>query len=110
MEEQKKKEVKMGVVGKDSEGQPQRYTYEQLSEIANNLFNENAYLKKQLQQASDTIRSINRLDFLFRVVECDHNNRNNSVSFDTAFVEKCIDEIQTIMTLPEETEDTSKEN
>ena len=105
MEEQKNKskEVKMQPnAGSGEEQKAQKYTYEELTEIANNLFNENRYLKQQLRQADDAFKTFNRLEYLFRIVECDHNNRNNSISFSPEFVEGCVSEIQKLMTPPEE--------
>ena len=58
--------------------------------------------EQQLNQASKVRNTFSRLDYLFRVVECDHNNKSNSVSFASEFVEQCIREIQDIMTVPEE--------
>lgn len=114
MEEQKNKEVKMQPkMGADekNDGQ-QKYSYEELLKIADNLFNENRYLKQQANQMNQALMSFNRLDYLLRIVEINHNNRNNSVSFASDFVEKCIDEIQKAMTLPEDNQvpEEGKEN
>ena len=104
MEEQKNKtkEIKM-------DADKEKLTYEQLNNACVQLSQENQYLKQQLNQASKVLNTFSRLDYLFRVVECDHNNKSNSVSFSVEFVEQCIKEIQEIMTVPEE-EDKSKEN
>lgn len=117
MEEQKinGKEVKMQPVAggkQDIKENPQeKLPYDKLKEVADSLWNENKYLKQQLQGASEALRSINRLDYLLRVVEIDHNNKINSVSFARDFVEKCINEIQKIMTPPvEEKKEEEKEN
>ena len=116
MEEQKinSKEVKMqsnaGVKQDNQEETQEKLPYDKVKEIADSLWNENRYLKQQLQNASQTLSSINRLNYLLKVVEISHNNRNNSVSFTTDFIEKCIDEIQKIMTLPvEEKKEEEKE-
>ena len=107
MEEQKKaKQVKM----EEGQNSDPKYSYEELRQIADSLFNENKYLKHELQQAQAYIGTVNRLEYLFRIVECDHNNRNNSVSFTSDFVEKCIDEIQKIMTVPANENIEEKEN
>ena len=83
----------------------QKLTYEQLKEAADKLWNDNRYLRQEVQKASEFINTINRLDYLFKVVEISHNNRNNSVSFADEFVEKCITEIQDGLTLPEQKEE-----
>ena len=114
MEEQKNnsKEVKMQTVKgqQDNNAQNQQeLSYEDLKTAAIQLSKENQYLKAQLQGATETLRTINRLDYLFKVVEVSHNNRSNEVSFATDFVEKCIDEIQKVMTPPEEPENTKED-
>lgn len=98
MEEQKNetKEIKMNA------GEQEKLTHEQLNNVCVQLSQENQYLKQQLTQASKVLNTFNRLDYLFRVVECEHSNKNNSVSFASEFVEQCIREIQDIMTVPEE--------
>lgn len=107
MEEQNKaKQVKM----KEGQNSSPKYSYDELRQIADSLFNENKYLKHELQQAQAYIGTVNRLEYLFRIVECDHNNKNNSVSFDSDFVEKCIDEIQKIMDTPADEKKEDKEN
>ena len=83
----------------------QKLTYEQLKEAADKLWNDNRYLRQELQKATEFINTINRLDYLFKVVEISHNNRNNSVSFADEFVERCIAEIQDGLTLPEQKEE-----
>lgn len=115
MEEQNKnKEIKLNTEEySNKEDAPvaksEKLTYEQLNNACVQLSQENQYLKQQLNQASRVLNTFNRLDYLFRVVECDHNNKSNSVSFSAEFVEMCIKEIQDTMTLPEE-EDKDKEN
>jgi hypothetical protein len=106
MEEQKinSKEVKMQPMAggkQDTKENPQeKLPYDKLKEIADSLWNENRYLKQQLQGASESLRSINRLDYLLRVVEIAGNMKD--YSFDAEFVEGCLNEIQKIMTPPEE--------
>lgn len=110
MEEQNKngKVVNMdNSANSQNEGQ-EKLSYEELNNAAIQLSKENAYLKSQLKGASDALRTFSRLDYLFRVVECAGSNRNNSVTFANDFVEKCVEEIQNLMTLPEETENKEK--
>lgn len=100
MEEQKNKEVKMGA--------EKKLPYEKLSEIADNLFNENRYLKQQLQQAERFIQTFNRLDYLFKVIET--SNTQGSWHFPDDFCAKCMEEIEDIMTIPEKEETPNVEN
>ena len=103
MEEQKK--AKMEVMrNKESKetSENQKYTYEQLNNFCNELFQENQYLKQRLQQLEKFAQTINRLEYLFKVVEL--SNKNSTFGFDQDFVSSCIAEIQDLMTIPEETE------
>jgi hypothetical protein len=112
MEEQKTKEVKMNVANdKDSQDniQPQKYTYEQLNDICNRLFQENQQLKHQIQQANKFLQTVNRLDYLFKVVEI-QNASKAGMPFPDEFYYNCIKEIQEIMTIPEEVQESDKEN
>ena len=94
MEEQKK-EVK-------------EYTKEELTDICNKLLQEREYYKQQLQQASNTLRTIDRLDYLIRIVEADKTTCN--WHFSASFMENCIQEIETIMTPPVEEQNKEEEN
>lgn len=94
MEEQKK-EVK-------------EYTKEELTDICNKLLQEREYYKQQLQQASNTLRTIDRLDYLIRIVEADKTTCN--WHFSASFMENCIQEIETIMTPPAEEQNKEEEN
>ena len=100
MEEQKK--VKMNVV-KGEEQESKKLTYEQLHDIANRLVQDNQYLRQQLQQASDTIRMFNRLDYLFKVLQYEHTIK------DAEFIGNCVSEIKDAMTItPSEEEKEEK--
>jgi hypothetical protein len=108
MEEQKNnsKEVKMQpMAGKkqDNIKQPE-LTIEQLKELADKLFNENRWLKNQLQQAQEFANTISRLDYLFKVVE--FANREGKFNFSPDFVETCFMEIEKVMTPLEEKQKT----
>lgn len=72
-----------------------KLTYEQLEALANKLSNQAQSLYNELQR---TRGSINRLDYLFRVIECPTNNL-----FSSDFLASCAKEIQKFMT-PEEEE------
>lgn len=84
-----------------------KLTEAQLKELANKLFNENRYLKQQLQQAIETINTFNRLNYLFKVIEV--SNSSGVYKFSSEFVQKCMDEVENIMTIPEEQQEEEKE-
>lgn len=97
MEEQKEKVINM-----QSEAErPEKMSYEQLENVAHQLSEQAKQLYMQLQNANMS-NMFKRLDYLFKVVE-------NSHMFKLDFVNKCINEIEDFMTIPEETEDNSKE-
>ena len=94
MEEQKKKVVKMQPATKDE--RPEKLSYEQLENVAHQLSEQAKQLYMKLQAANMT-NMFKRLDYLFKVVENGH-------IFKQDFLEKCIAEIEEIMTVPEETD------
>lgn len=94
MEEQKKKVVKMQPATKDE--RPEKLSYEQLENVAHQLSEQAKQLYMKLQ-AADMSNMFKRLDYLFKVVENGH-------MFKQDFLEKCIAEIEEIMTVPEETD------
>ena len=100
MEEQKKKVVEMQPTIKETE-RPEKMSYEQLENIAHQLSEQARQLYSQLQKSNMT-NMFKRLDYLFKVVENGH-------MFKQDFLEKCITEIEEIMTVPEETEEDNKE-
>jgi hypothetical protein len=113
MEEQNKnKEVKMSAVkNKDTQdnNKKQEYTYEELKDIANKLFQENRYFRQQLQQAQEAFNTFDRLGYLFKVVEL--SKVEGRFKFHDDFVIKCMEEIEKIMTPPvDEKPEDSKEN
>lgn len=97
MEEQKEKVIKM----QPEAERPEKMSYEQLENVAHQLSEQAKQLYMQLQNANMS-NMFKRLDYLFKVVE-------NSHIFKLDFVNKCINEIEDFMTIPEETEDNSKE-
>ena len=99
MEEQKKKVVKMQPATKDE--RPEKMSYEQLENVAHQLSEQAKQLYMKLQ-AANMSNMFKRLDYLFKVVENGH-------MFKQDFLEKCIAEIEEIMTVPEETEEDNKE-
>lgn len=100
MEEQKGKVVEMQPTIKETE-RPEKMSYEQLENIAHQLSEQAKQLYMKLQ-AANMGNMFKRLDYLFKVVENGH-------MFKQYFLEKCIAEIEEIMTVPEETEEDNKE-
>ena len=94
MEEQKKKVVKMQPATKEE--RPEKLSYEQLENVAHQLSEQTKQLYMKLQ-AANMSNMFKRLDYLFKVVENGH-------MFKQDFLEKCIAEIEEIMTVPEETD------
>lgn len=86
---------------KNVNGETQKMTYEQLESVARQLSEQNRELYTKLQQM-DMMNIFKRLDYLFRVVE-------NHTKFGKAFVDKCKDEIVTLMTIPEKEDEEVKE-
>lgn len=99
MEEQKKKVVEMQPVTKETE-RPEKMSYEQLEQVAHQLSEQARQLYSQLQKSNMT-NMFKRLDYLFKVVENGH-------MFKQDFLEKCIAEIEELMTVPE-VEEENKE-
>lgn len=100
MEEQKGKVVEMTPQAKGTE-QPQKMSYEQLEQIAHQLSEQARQLYGQLQK-SNLSNMFKRLDYLFKVVENGH-------MFKQDFLDRCVKEIEDIMTVPEEPENSEEE-
>lgn len=100
MEEQKGKIVEMIPQAKEAE-QPQKMSYEQLEQTAHQLSEQLRQLYGQLQK-SNLSNMFRRLDYLFKVVENGH-------MFKQDFLDKCIREIEDIMTVPEEPENSEED-
>ena len=92
MEEQKKKVVEM----KSQMQRPEKMSYEQLEGIAHQLSEQNRQLFAKLQELNMT-NMFKRLDYLFKVIENGH-------MFKQYFLEKCIAEVESLMTVPEQEE------
>ena len=90
MEEQKKKVVEM----KPQVQRPEKMSYEQLENVAHQLSEQNRQLFAKLQELNMT-NMFKRLDYLFKVVENGH-------MFKQDFLEKCVAEIESIMTVPKQ--------
>lgn len=74
--------------------QPEKMTYEQLEQVAHQLSEQSRQLYMKLQQANMT-NMFKRLDYLFKILEYHH-------MFEEDFVTKSVEEIVSIMTIPEE--------
>ena len=78
-----------------------KLSYEELENVCHQLSEQSQTLYRKLQEANMT-NMFKRLDYLFAVVE-------NKVAFPEDFAKKCVDEIITSMTIPEETEEKTGE-
>lgn len=88
---------------KTVEEQPKKFTYEQLEQIAGNLSNQVQQLSVKLQEAN-MINVFKRLDYLFKVVETSSN-----LVFSSEFVDRCVKEIEELMTPINDTEEQKEE-
>lgn len=93
MEEQKKKVVEM----KPQVQRPEKMSYDQLESVAHQLSEQNRQLFAKLQELN-MANMFKRLDYLFKVIENGH-------MFKQDFLEKCIAEIESLMTVPEQEEE-----
>nr|UWG27149.1 MAG: hypothetical protein [Bacteriophage sp.] len=93
MEEQKKKVVEM----KPQVKRPEKMSYDQLESVAHQLSEQNRQMFAKIQELN-MANVFKRLDYLFKVVENGH-------MFKQDFFEKCIAEIESIMTVPEQEEE-----
>ena len=98
MEEQKKKVVEM----KPQMQRPEKMSYEQLEGIAHQLSEQNRQLFAKLQELNMT-NVFKRLDYLFKVIE-------NGRMFEQDFLEKCIAEVESLITVPEQEEKPETED
>ncbi len=100
MEEQKGKVVEMQPTTKETE-RPEKMSYEQLENVAHQLSEQANQLYMKLQ-AANMSNIFKRLDYLFKVLENGHMFRQD-------FVDKCVSEIEELMSVPEETEEAETE-
>lgn len=98
MEEQKKKVVET----KPQMQRPEKISYEQLEGVAHQLSEQNRQLFAKLQELNMT-NVFKRLDYLFKVIENGH-------MFEQHFLEKCIAEVESLMTVPEQEEKPETED
>lgn len=101
MEEKKSNVVEM-VPRTKKQDKSEKMSYEQLEQVAHQLSEQARQLYSQLQKSNLT-NMFKRLDYLFKVVENGH-------IFDQDFTNKCIDEIENIMTIQEESEGNTEDS
>jgi hypothetical protein len=92
MEEQKEKVVEM----KPQVKRPEKMSYDQLESVAHQLSEQNRQMFAKLQELN-MVNMFKRLDYLFKVIENGH-------MFKQDFLEKCIAEVESLMTVPEQEE------
>lgn len=80
---------------KEGESTPKKLTYEELENVAKQLSEQNRLFYQELQKR-EVQEVFTRLGFLFKVVE--FANR-----FSSDFLKKCVSEIESLITIPEET-------
>lgn len=102
MEERKiaSKEVKMNLASKGAKREG-KLSYEDLNKVCAELSQRNQYLMQQLQQAN-LANMYKRLDYLFMVLQ------HAEVIKDADFINACVDEIKSAITI-EEQEEVKKE-
>lgn len=89
------------IVTEETQEQVRKFTYEQLEQIATNLSSQVQQLSLKLQE-SNMFNMFKRLDYCFKVLEVAQNQKIDLLKEE--FVKKCADEIQELMTVPEEPE------
>lgn len=82
--------------------QPKQLSYDELKNIAGQLQQQNMQLRRALNEL-DYKNMFERLNYLFKVMEFSH-------MFHDEFVGKCVTEVETLMTVPDDSSDTSENN
>lgn len=81
--------------------EPKKMSYEELENVARQLSEQTRQLYAKLQEMN-MVNMFKRLDYLFKVVELPH-------IFTTEFVTTCAQEIQDLLTVPEEKQEDKVE-
>ena len=81
--------------------EPKKMSYEELENVARQLSEQTRQLYTKLQEMN-MVNMFKRLDYLFKVAEFSH-------MFNTEFVTTCTQEIQELLTIPEETKEEKTE-
>lgn len=92
------KEVK---ATKESDVKQEKLTYEQLENVAHQLSEQGKQLYNKLQEANMN-NIFKRLDYLFKVIE-------NNIMFAEEFVNTCVSEIESLISIPEKEEQETEE-
>lgn len=87
---------------KEKSSKTQKMSYEELERVASQLSEQVRQLYSQLQQVNYA-NMFHRLDYLFKVLEHDH-------MFNSTFIDNCIEEIEEIITIPEDTKEGNTES
>ena len=95
--EEAKKEVKIGT----PKVEDKKISYEQLTEIANQLHNQNQQLISRVRELEITLNQV-RIEYLFAVVK-------NSDKFPTDFVDMCVKDIVKVLSPVKKEEQNTKE-
>lgn len=98
MEEQKEKVVET----KPQVQRPEKMSYDQLESVAHQLSEQNRQMFAKLQELN-MVNMFKRLDYLFKVIENGH-------MFKQDFLEKCIAEIESLITIPKQEEESEVED
>ena len=85
-----------------SMGKPEKLSYEQLENFARQASARNTELGMKLNQAEMVINSFKRLDYLLRVIA-------QRDAYSPEFIKSCVNEVELMMTLPEEDENSKEE-
>jgi len=89
---------KMEVVTNSGGDQEKKISYDQLKTAADQLHQQNQFLIKEIQKKG-TEELYKRIEYLFKVLEF-------SSKFNKDFVLKASEELEAILTIPEQTEET----
>lgn len=81
--------------------EPKKMSYEELENVAHQLSEQTRQLYAKLQEVN-MINMFKRLDYLFKVIEFPH-------MFTAEFVTICAQEIQDLLTIPEEKQEEKVE-
>lgn len=105
MEKTKKEEkVQLKVVKNEEEKETKKLSYDEINNIAQKLYEQNRELQIENLKLKEVIQTINRLDYLMKVLSLYYGNKNNLVTFDNDFISECIEEIQKNLIIPKEEE------
>lgn len=81
--------------------EPKKMSYEELENVAHQLSEQTRQLYAKLQEMN-MVNMFKRLDYLFKVAEFSH-------MFNSEFVTTCTQEIQDLLTIPEEKQEEKVE-